>query len=174
MKKSTLRPSIFVNKVENHNTHKKVLLDYFSKQSTKFNNISNTDWLKSEDTNRDWVNYSIDKIITPLGETLTKELSAHDMIVENIWFQQYNNSDSHGWHNHPRAQFTNVYYIELPDGMKTELLGEEDIDIKEGDILTFPAYIFHQSKTNESKERKTVVSFNTSFDRINVDKMNKT
>ena len=58
--------------------------------------------------------------------------------------------------------------------MKTELLGEENIDVKEGDILNFPAYIFHQSKVNESKKRKTVVSFNSSFDRINIDKMNKT
>ena len=92
----------------------------------------------------------------------------------NDVYEEYKNNDFHNWHNHPRVQFTNVYYIELPDGMKTELWGEEDIDVKEGDILTFPSYIFHQSKVNNTNKRKTVVSFNTSFDHINIDKINKT
>ena len=174
MKKSTLRPNIFVNKVENHNVHKTILLDYFSKQNTKFNDISNSDWLDSNNEKREWVQYFINNIIYPVGKKLCENLLAKDLIIQNIWFQQYKNNDFHNWHNHPRVQFTNVYYIELPDGMKTELWGEEDIDVKEGDILTFPSYIFHQSKVNNTNKRKTVVSFNTSFNHINIDKINKT
>ena len=174
MKKSTLRPNIFVNKVENHNVHKTILLDYFSKQNTKFGDITNSDWLDNTNENREWVKYFVNNVINSIGKTMCENLLAKELIIQNIWFQQYQNNDFHNWHNHTRSQFTNVYYIELPDGMKTELLGEENIDVKEGDILTFPAYIFHQSKVNNTNERKTVVSFNTSFNHINIDKINKT
>ena len=54
MKKSTLNPNIFVNNIIDHNKHKEVLLDYFSKQPTKINGISNSDWSKSEDMSRSY------------------------------------------------------------------------------------------------------------------------
>jgi hypothetical protein len=49
-----------------------------------------------------------------------------------------------------------------------------DLDVKEGDLVTFPAYIIHRSKNNKSNDRKTIISFNTSFDITNVEKINST
>ena len=63
-------------------------------------------------------------------------------------------------------------YLELPNNEdKTDffsILDKKiitDIDIKEGDLITFPAYILHRSNTNSMK-RKTIISFNSSFDSI--------
>ena len=38
-----------------------------------------------------------------------------------MWYQQYLNGDTHGWHIHGQ-HFTGVYYLEFPDGCsKTEV-----------------------------------------------------
>ena len=101
-----------------------------------------------------------------IKSNLLNDRTAIDIIIHNIWFQQYEQHDKHDWHTHTESQFTNIYYVELPDGEKTELFDEVDIDIKEGDILSFPAYIFHRSKPNISNQRKTVISFNSSFESL--------
>lgn len=86
-----------------------------------------------------------------------------DLSVDEYWFQQYNVGDYHSKHLHLRSILSNVYYVELPDGAaKTNLIlpdGEMTIDVKEGDILTFPSFIMHESKPNQVG-RKTVVAFN--------------
>ena len=179
MKKSTLSPNIFVNKIADHNKHKAVLLNYFSqgfnKLNDKRNNITNTDWSNNNDFKRKWIHYFKDNVLNQVQNNLLDDRLAVNLILHNIWFQQYEQDDVHEWHTHAGSQYTNIYYVELPDtSLKTEILGEEDIEIEEGDILSFPAYIFHRSKINKTNQRKTVVSFNTSYDRINIDKINKT
>ena len=170
MKKSTLIPNIFVNKIADHNKHKAVLLNYFSqginKLDDKISNITNTDWSKNNDFNREWIHYFKDNILSQIQSNLLDDRLALNLILHNIWFQQYEQLDEHDWHTHTESQFTNIYYVELPDGEKTELFDEVDIDIKEGDILSFPAYIFHRSKPNISNQRKTVISFNSSFESL--------
>ncbi|MDB4343038.1 2OG-Fe(II) oxygenase family protein [bacterium] len=178
MKKSTLIPSISVNYTVDHNKHKAVLLDYFSKEpkrhTTNGDNISNTDWKDNGNKDREWIHYFKDNVFNQIQNHLLDDRLATKVTIHNIWFQQYEQNDYHGWHTHTNTQFTNVYYVELPDvSMKTEILGEEDIEIREGDILSFPAYMFHRSKENKSTQRKTVISFNTSFDRLNIDILNK-
>ena len=174
MKKSTLNPNIFVNNIIDHNKHKEVLLDYFSKQPTKINGISNSDWSKSEDMSREWIQYFTNNILYQISNKLNDSMNSLELVVQNLWYQQYNLNDHHNWHNHPKCHYTNIYYVELPDeDMKTEILNVEDIDIKEGAILSFPAFMFHRSKPIKSNQRKTIISFNTSFDRMNIDILNK-
>ena len=179
MKKSTLSPNIFVNKIADHNKHKSVLLKYFSQGGDKIDdgidNITNTDWYNNGDLNREWIHYFKDNVLNQIQDNLLNERSAVNLTLHNIWFQQYEQDNVHEWHTHGFTQYTNVYYVELPDtSLKTEILDEEDIEVEEGDILSFPAYIFHRSKINKTNKRKTIISFNTSFDRINIDKINKT
>ena len=167
MKKSTLIPNISINKIADHNKHKSVLLDYFSRQSVdKFQSISNSDWNENKNIEREWIHYFYDHVFSQIKSNLLNDRTAIDIIIHNIWFQQYEQHDKHDWHTHTESQFTNIYYVELPDGEKTELFDEVDIDIKEGDILSFPAYIFHRSKPNISNQRKTVISFNSSFESL--------
>ena len=68
---------------------------------------------------------------------------------------------------HPNTQFTNIYYLELPDSLyKTEVKDINnnilEFDAKEGDILTIPSHLIHGSKPNSNK-RKTIISYNSSF-----------
>ena len=60
--------------------------------------------------------------------------------------------------------FRSIYYVSLPEGVSktTFRLRDEEfsIDVKEGDVLTFPASMMHCSKPNQSYEQKVVVVFN--------------
>ena len=173
MKKSTLNDYIIVNKIADHETHKSVLLDYFSKESKEFCHISNTDWENNKDKRRPWIYYFRDNIVSQITQKLNDRMNSLDMILHNIWFQQYNENDDHDWHNHIECQFTNVYYVELPKNQATEIF-DFDVDINEGDVLTFPSFLYHRSKANLTKERKTIVSFNTCFNRMKLDKKEDT
>ena len=60
----------------------------------------------------------------------------------------------------------NVLFIELPDkNLSTSIIGQNkeniSIDISEGDILSFPAFLVHSSRINKSNKRKIVIAFNT-------------
>ena len=55
----------------------------------------------------------------------------------------------------------------MPDSSyKTEVLGRDgkiiEFDVKEGDVLTIPAWMKHRSPPN-GKERKTVIAFNSNY-----------
>ena len=61
-----------------------------------------------------------------------------------------------------------LHYLELPEGTpKTQIINpynQKDIievDVKEGDLLTFPSYVLHKAPKNNSDKRKTIISFNT-------------
>lgn len=87
--------------------------------------------------------------------------------IQTVWFQQYKTGCFHGPHTHGGCNFSNVYYVDLPPGTpKTtfSFMGKKyDVDIKEGDIITFPGYLLHESPVNESEYTKTVIAFNTNM-----------
>ena len=60
--------------------------------------------------------------------------------------------------------FSCVYYAALPEGASLttfKLLGKEfSIEVKEGQVLVFPAPFLHCSKPNQSNAEKIVVAFN--------------
>ena len=107
----------------------------------------------------------------------SKFMFTKEMTIHHAWFQQYWQFDKHDWHTHGQAQFANIYYLELPDkNNKTEFFNVLDqkiikeIEIEEGDLITFPAYIIHRSNTNSAKQ-KTVISFNSSFELTDAQKV---
>ena len=96
--------------------------------------------------------------------------------LDAIWYQQYVENSSHGWHIHD-GQFTGVYYLELPKSSpKTEFIHpfSNNIDrvrAKEGDVIFFPSHVIHRAPTN-NKERKTIISYNFNLlDRITKDNL---
>ena len=131
---------VIVSKFKLHDSikHKTLsLIDNFTDdQENIFDNndaITKTDWNSNEDVEKD--------------------------------YQSYN---KHDWHIHGLCHFTNVYFLELEDPeIKTEikdLYGTViNYSAKEGDILSFPSFLYHRSPTNNSKKRKTVISFNINF-----------
>ena len=164
---------ILVNTVKNHEEHKKTLLkligDFERLHATKDYTNCSTDFNISQDIERDYLDYFHIHILDDVIESISKQLGLApcEWDVLMAWFQQYNQSNVHSWHNHAYTQFTNCYFLELPDAShKTEILDINgnilEYDAKEGDIITFPAWTKHRSKPHEG-EQKTVIAFNLDF-----------
>ena len=177
MKKIKLNTCAFVMKVAEHDWFKDYMLGYIKNQpTTKLvvgkDDITNTDWNDSYDTNREYARKFI-SIIQPYLTQIIKELGLSSIQIQNIWYQQYSKDSTHYWHVHAGATWSAVYYIELPDtSIKTELFDIpenkiiNDIEINEGDLFLFPSNILHRSPPNKIDEVKTIISFNVDFDGI--------
>ena len=164
---------ILVNTVKNHEEHKKTLLkligDFERLHDTKDYTNCSTDFNISQDIERDYLDYFHIHILDDVIESISKQLGLApcEWDVLMAWFQQYNQSNVHSWHNHAYTQFTNCYFLELPDAShKTEILDINgnilEYDAKEGDIITIAAWMKHRSKPHEG-EQKTVIAFNLDF-----------
>lgn len=129
--------------------------------------ISNTDW------------HLDSKIKRPYFEFIKKPIEEHCILVsewvgnnskvtpENIWFQQYLINDYHGTHTHMYNNLNNVMFIELPEKTATQFsMGTKtfQIDVEEGDIITFPGFLPHHSPKNNTNFRKTIISFNSNVE----------
>jgi hypothetical protein len=113
------------------------------------------------------INSYLDKLAVALGY--------QKACIDEFWFQQYVNGDSHGWHTHG-SNFTGVYYLELDAGSpRTEIIEPARqnkkivVDVNEGDVLMFPSYTIHRAPVIQNDVRKTIVSFNFILDLINSD-----
>ena len=92
-----------------------------------------------------------------------------DVQLSKLWYQQYGYKQTHGWHTHFR-NYTGTYYLELPkDAPRTEFLYPDNleegfsINVEEGDILFFPCHFAHRSNKSNSKQIKTIISWNLDF-----------
>lgn len=167
---------IFITKIEEHRDIKDSVLKYIEEESyitddSPGNNISRTDYNIKTNTTKNYMDMLI-TIIHPYilnlyGEYIGYKEFGYIPNYDEYWFQQYNQNDTHNWHCHPKSSWANVYFLELPDdGPKTNILIpglEKKIfvpGVKEGDLLTFPSFLFHCSPPNLSTDRKTIISFN--------------
>lgn len=167
---------IYIRKAPQHDQLKEVLLnaiDSMGRCSIEDcrQKISNTDWLLPSNRLRAYISIAKPMFDEHFQALIAREYSiVPDTVVTQAqyWFQQYGVGDYHGWHHHGNAMFSNVYYLELPDGSAATSFftdGKEvSIPVEEGCILSFPTSLLHRSKPNESK-RKSVIVVNTSFDR---------
>ncbi len=125
--------------------------------------VSKLDWTKGNDLTRPWV-----KIFFPNFDisikNFIKGLGYDTYFIDMIWYQQYEEGDTHGWHTHGKT-YTGVYYLEFPErSSQTEIYSpfnfkKHTIKAKEGDLVIFPSHWIHRGPCNTSK-RKTIVSFN--------------
>lgn len=158
---------ILITKIKNSKTVNKNLLELINKIKNPFLkdkcNLSNTDWDLPKDFKREYLDYFIE-IIKPYMNKIAEKLYSKNWIIHNFWFQQYLNSDNHPWHTHEASHFTNVYFVELHDKIcGTEIYKHKKLNLKPGYLLTFPAYLYHRSPPINLKKRKTIISFNSSF-----------
>tara|TARA_R100000742_G_C4205126_1_gene33099 strand:- start:94 stop:612 length:519 start_codon:yes stop_codon:yes gene_type:complete len=160
----------FLTSIKEHSKTKKVLLSLINQiPKTQYEDVSHTDWNLPKDYVRPYLAPFVD-IIKPYMFKLTKKMKHKTWGIHNFWFQQYEKKGYHNWHTHGSTQFSNVYFLELPDKKYgTEFLNvvtnkKFKINVKEGDLLTFPSCMFHRSPKINSKKRKTIIAFNSSFD----------
>jgi hypothetical protein len=129
--------------------------------------ISKVDWNREKDFERPWVKIALPPLLK-FFEATKNLLEYDELLFHDIWFQQYINNDTHGWHTHAH-NFTAVYYLELDKASpKTELIdpfyGTKIIpNVKEGDVLVFPSFVVHKAPTISNNIRKTIVSCNLSY-----------
>ena len=141
--------------------------DLKQKDSFYTDSISKLDWNKSADLDRPWLKIFLPVFIENLKEVIAS-IGYAKSTIKNVWYQQYLEGDTHGWHIHGE-HFTGVYYLEFPEGCsQTEIVSPynfkvEKIDVVEGDFIIFPAHFIHRGLPN-TKKRKTIISYNFSID----------
>tara|TARA_R110000744_G_scaffold165585_1_gene282738 strand:- start:771 stop:1289 length:519 start_codon:yes stop_codon:yes gene_type:complete len=157
----------FISKIKNHNKIKNKLLGLINKSpsgqiNSFFEKTNKTDYdIKMKD--KPYVKELVSHI-RPIMNDLAKQFKAKHWEIHHMWCQSYLKGDYHKWHTHPLSHFAHIYYLELPTNkMATEFKDGEVVKVKEGDVISFPAFLFHRSKPNISNKRKTAVSFNSSI-----------
>ena len=164
--------NITIHKVKNFEKHKQNLIDLiFSVPQSGIRDglvekISHSDWNHSKERHRKYFDYMLEHIIPDFSKFICNTYGVDKLRFGNAWFQVYEPGDYHSHHTHPRANMANVLFIELPDkNLSTSIKGQNkeniSIDISEGDILSFPAFLVHSSRINKSNKRKIVIAFNT-------------
>ncbi len=164
----------YIGNISNHNDIKGTLLEKIkNSESTSIVNeeytITKTDWPYCYDTERDWANYFINNCIEDIKK-FYNDLGHEKFTINNVWFQQYSKNSSHEWHNHARCNYSNVYFLELPEkSLATEVLlpysnEKKVLEAKEGEMLIFPAHIYHRSPINLDDMNRTVLVFNSNLE----------
>jgi len=172
-----------LNKFPDHDNLKAQLLDTITKSEQKYvhnrdniyaDSITKVDWEAAKDLSREWVSLIYDAIYNYYF-SVANMMGYESSIIQEIWFQQYYNKDTHGWHTHGN-NFTSVYYLELNDeSPRTELIDPFSLnkkiipDVKEGDIIIFPSYVIHRAPVIDNNIRKTIISCNLDFYNPHID-----
>jgi hypothetical protein len=162
----------FIGKCSEHNKIKEALLQLIEQSGGENSrsdaaDISLTDYfLKANNSEFE------QKYVSLIQPYFIEHLTACNVIKSNeeqkyfYWFNQYTRLKYHGWHDHQGVKWASVYYLELhEDNPTTEFrnfVTQEiiKVDVKEGDIITFPGFIDHRSSPNLSNKRKTIIACN--------------
>jgi hypothetical protein len=160
-----------VNKIKEHKQYKEELLSLIDKMPDQSPNgtITKSDWNLKRETSPEYLTLFYE-IINPYMNEMCTFLKQEKWNIPRGWFQQYLTGSSHGWHVHFGANYTNVYYLELPKGdkMKTQVLDLHtekvyELEVEEGDLITFPAGLLHRADVNTTDKRKTIISYDSDF-----------
>lgn len=161
---------ISVKPLKEHGQLKQKILDAIQRQenaehmTAPDSDIIKCDWNTARyDGDREWL-----KLINPFLsvhlDSWCKEMGYQTFGITEIWFQQYATGGKHAWHTHSN-NFTNVYYVNLPEDAQTEWINpltkeKNKFDVHEGDIVTFPSWVIHRAPANNTEETKTIISWN--------------
>ena len=168
---------IKIQTIKEHKKIKQNLLDLIKKSKSEKFTMSVYEQITKTDFNNSNVNEEYKDVVIKYIEPYTRVPNFCTQQIHDMWFQQYEKNDNHGWHIHPGCHFSHIYLLELPS---KKYLPEFYVDklvkinAKEGDLISFPATIIHRSPKITGNKRKTVIVYNTSFDEpdetlINID-----
>jgi len=170
MKFFEMKSYYIVTDIIEHKKIKQKLLDLINLMpNSSFESITKTDWNLPKEHEREYLDYFYD-LLTPYLNEMCNNLKCNSWNIDNGWYQVYDKHDEHDWHTHPKSNYTNVYYLHLPnksirtnvyDVMTNKIM--DDFEVNEGQILTMPAHFIHRSPSNNTNDKKIVISFNTNF-----------
>ena len=143
-----------------------VNLEYGNSVDTDIEKISHTDW-NNQHNNRKYVKYFFNIIFQDYAKELIKYTNQKGLELENVLFQHYCKGDYHKMHTHPKTNLTNVFYLKANKNQTTNIIDCPSnkkfiFEVEPGDILTFPAFLAHESLINKNED-KIIISFNTNL-----------
>jgi len=164
---------ILINRFYMHDQLKDQLLTLIesaqSDEERADDSITNTDWnLNLPLGQPDYQQLLMPHILAQSQKTFNRGSALQ---LTDMWFQQYQKGDTHGWHVHDSCHWANVYFLELPSkDSKTQILdlnrNEIEYEAEEGDIISFPSMLLHRSKPNLLLDRKTIIAYNINFTHV--------
>ena len=171
---------IFYGKIKEHKQIRNNILELIDtaeaqsiKQSNDYYNddITRSDWANSGDYERPWVKKLLPYFMPEMLK-MTNLAGYKDFELFEIWFQQYAQNSTHGWHIHGRS-YTGVYYVQFDGTAKTQVWNNEvmNLNCEEGDIVMFPSFMIHRAPPVQNDKTKTIVSFNLEFKDIDGSKL---
>ena len=123
MKKIKFTDAICQLKMINHDMIRDLILSEISKTSDgkedndslySRDSVSKLDWDRSKDISRPWVRLFVPNFLETIEEFI-RSMAYKKIELEDVWYQQYEKNDCHGWHIHGE-HYTGVYYLEFPKG----------------------------------------------------------
>ena len=92
------------------------------------------------------------------------------ILLQRVWSVIYNKGDYHVPHNHSSNGYCGILYLDMkPDSPKTTYIqpwnNENDRSVlytpqvKAGDIMIVPQYLWHYTESNKIKFKKRILSF---------------
>jgi cupin superfamily acireductone dioxygenase involved in methionine salvage len=173
MNEYSLSLKYFVYDIPNHKIHKKNILSLINKMPKSSYlrrdcKVYNTDWNLPKEIKREYADYFYKEIAKDYMNWFLEKYNLTNYEIHNIWYQQYLKNNFHSYHTHSGCNLTNIYFIEAPiKEMITDVIDLDNKKInlkcKEGQIISFPAFLLHRSNVNNTNLRKTIMSFNSSF-----------
>ena len=174
MKFYNLNSFYIVSDLKEHQENKYKLLTHLNHMPHSGINDDNdsiikTDWNLDRNIPRDYYDVFYD-MISPVLDEMALKIKHKKWNIDNYWYQIYSKNNTHSWHGHNKTNWTNVYYLHLENKTAATQLYDireekilDDIEVKEGQLLTFPAHVLHRSPPNE-KGLKVVIAFNCNFE----------
>ena len=125
-----------------------------------------------------YFNYGLEcnKVVSTLRDCLenfSEESGFAPAELSRAWFQKYTSNSFHTPHNHGMLGYSGVCYIEFDETCHTAtqfimpwydvVTGEQIIwspDVREGDIVIFPAQMMHYALPNKTDKPRIILSFN--------------
>ena len=165
---------IFKSKIQAHNDIKHNIMNIIDasegfKVETPSQSLLDTDWYMPREMPRMYLE-TVGPILDQYNRELFNKLEIKDqsaLHISQIWYQRYAKGDFHSMHTHGNCTFSNVYFLDLPEGAPAttfRFMGKDyTVDVEEGDVITFPGHIQHESKPNASRFIKTSIAFNSTL-----------
>ena len=175
MKFYDLNSFYIVSDIKEHQKNKFNLLTQLNRMpQSDINDVNDkiikTDWNLNENISRDYYGIFYD-MISPVLDEMAFKTKHSKWNIDNYWYQIYTKNNTHSWHGHNKTNWTNVYYLHLENKEAATQLYDikedkiiDDIKVKEGQLLTFPAHVLHRSPPSEEEGLKVVIAFNCNFE----------
>ena len=130
---------ILIDSVKNHQEiRNKLLLEIEQSHGEKtrhphqYELISKTDWVLEETKERKWVNLFLPHLKNTLEKMITR-MRFNAVDIKTIWYQQYQQNDTHGWHIHGQSHYSGIYYLEY-ENTPTQIRSNDriqDIEVRQ-------------------------------------------